>query len=312
MKKITKRFEQKHGTPDFPVRIHPLNSIGFEGAAFCNWHSDYEIIYVEKGELEFHVDSLHTTLKAGQCAFVDGERIHHLRYKTPGINENYFCEGYIIWFDPNILTLTGSERCQKQFIAPLLGGKYQIQEVFPGETDTEKRVIDSIVEIHSLFQEQPFGFELKIISKLIEILYEVVSNHCYHPSLGMPATPAYEQSERLKRVFTYIDEHYNERVYVADLANVLNMSTDNFFKYFKEFTQMTPTEYINHYRIGQAESLLKTTDLPVTDISLSTGFDNVSYFIKTFKKYLGITPNRYRKTYAVAEPLDEEESLTAK
>lgn len=308
MKKVTKRFERKHGTPDFPVRVHPLSSIGCEGVTFCNWHSDYEIIYVKKGELEFHVDALHTTLKEGQCAIVGSERIHHLRYRTSSPDEAYLCEAFIIWFDPNIVNLMGSERCQKQFITPLLGGKYHISEIISGETPAQCRILDSVLSIHSLFETQPFGFELKVISELLNILYEVVCNRLYHPSPGLPATPAYEQSERLKRVFTYIDEHYSERIYVSDLANVLNMSTDNFFKYFKKFTQMTPTEYINHYRIGQAEALLKTTDQPVTDISLSTGFDNVSYFIKTFKKYLGITPNRYRKTYAVAEPLENEET----
>ena len=74
MKKVTKRFERKHGTPDFPVRVHPLSSIGCEGVTFCNWHSDYEIIYVKKGELEFHVDALHTTLKEGRCAIVYQQR----------------------------------------------------------------------------------------------------------------------------------------------------------------------------------------------------------------------------------------------
>lgn len=299
MKNVRRRFEQPHGTPDFPVRVHTLNSIGVEGVTFCNWHSDHEIIYVEKGEIEFHVDSLHTTLKEGQCAIVDGERIHHLRYLS-----RTMCQGYIIWFDPDIIGLSGAERCQKQYISPLLGGKYQIQEVFTGETEAERRIINSVTTIHDLFEDKPTGFELKVVSELLAIIFEAVSNRYYHPSLGMPATPAYEQSERLKRVFTYIDEHYSERIYVSDLANVLNMSTDNFFKYFKEFTRMTPTEYINHCRIGQAENLLKTTDLPVTEVSLATGFENVSYFIKTFKKFMAVTPNRYRKLSDIAEPLE--------
>lgn len=303
MKKISKRFEKPHGTPDFPIRFYPLSSVGFEGATFCNWHSDYEIVYVTKGEMEFHVDALHTTLKAGQCAIVGSERVHYLRFQQP--SEGYHCEGYLIWFDPNIMNLIGSERCQKQFITPLLGGKYHISELIRGDTPEEQKILSSITAIHDLLAEKSLGYEIRIISELFFILHLIIANHLYHPSPGLPSTAVYEQSERLKKVFTYIEDHYNERIYVSDLAEVLNMSTDNFFKYFKEFTQMTPTEYINHYRISQAETLLKSTDLSVTDISLSTGFDNVSYFIKTFKKLLGITPNRYRKTYAVAEPLEE-------
>ena len=308
MKRINKKYESKHGAFDFPIRLHPLSSIGCEGVTFCNWHSDYEIIYVSKGELEFQVDALHTTLKEGQCAIVGSERIHNLIYKTSSLEEPYLCEAFIIWFDPNIVNLAGSERCQKQFISPLLSGKYHIKEIIENSDPGGSSIIESVLSIHDLLADQPFGYELKIMSELMSVMHEIIVNHLYHLSPGLPATSAYEQSERLKQVFTYVDEHYNERIYVSDLANVLNMSTDNFFKYFKEFTKMTPTEYINHYRIGQAESLLKATDLPVTDISLSTGFDNVSYFIKTFKKYLGITPNRYRKAYAVAESLENDEA----
>ena len=53
MKNIRKKFEQPHGMPDFPVQVFSLSSIGVEGVTFCNWHSDHEIIYVEKANWNF-------------------------------------------------------------------------------------------------------------------------------------------------------------------------------------------------------------------------------------------------------------------
>ena len=54
-------------------------------------------------------------------------------------------------------------------------------------------------------------------------------------------------------------------------------------------------EYLNFYRIEIACEQLLSTDLSVTDIAINCGFNDVSYFIKTFKKYKGITPKQYIK-----------------
>jgi AraC-like DNA-binding protein len=60
---------------------------------------------------------------------------------------------------------------------------------------------------------------------------------------------------------------------------------------------MTPFEYLNNYRVEMASRALITTDKPITEIAFSCGFNDLSYFIKTFKKCKGITPKSFRNSH---------------
>jgi len=60
-------------------------------------------------------------------------------------------------------------------------------------------------------------------------------------------------------------------------------------------TTKTPVEYLNSYRIEKASRKLLNTDMSVTSVAFSCGFNDLSYFIKTFKAIKGITPAKYRK-----------------
>ncbi len=60
-------------------------------------------------------------------------------------------------------------------------------------------------------------------------------------------------------------------------------------------TNMTPVSYINIYRVNAAVKLLQNKKLTILEISLNVGFDNVSYFIKMFKKYKHYSPAKFRQ-----------------
>ena len=72
------------------------------------------------------------------------------------------------------------------------------------------------------------------------------------------------------------------------------MSYKYFSRYFKNTFNTTLSDYIMKLRLERAELLLTSTSLPVTDISLQTGFNNISFFIRSFKQAYGLTPLQYR------------------
>lgn len=79
------------------------------------------------------------------------------------------------------------------------------------------------------------------------------------------------------------------------MAKQANMSQKYFCVYFKEMTRKTPIEYLILHRVECAAKKLRATDESIFDIALSCGFNDLSYFIKTFKKVKGITPAKFRK-----------------
>ena len=87
------------------------------------------------------------------------------------------------------------------------------------------------------------------------------------------------------------------KITVAELAELYNMSEGHFIRQFKFYTGHTPLEYRAMKRVENAKSLLSGTDMSVTDISESLGFDDPLYFSRVFKNNTGISPREYRKKY---------------
>ena len=84
------------------------------------------------------------------------------------------------------------------------------------------------------------------------------------------------------------------QVTLNQMAEAASMSPKYFCRFFYQMTRHTPIEYLTMQRIEYACYALSTTDEPVTSIALSCGFNDLSYFIRTFKRYKGVTPRQYR------------------
>lgn len=102
--------------------------------------------------------------------------------------------------------------------------------------------------------------------------------------------------ERIKR---YIDKHYMEPLTLQDIGDALNVSTYYLAHMFKEMSGYSPVQYLLRRRIGEAQTLLATTDYSILRISEMVGYDTQSYFSLQFTKHVGISPNQYRQKYIV-------------
>ena len=82
---------------------------------------------------------------------------------------------------------------------------------------------------------------------------------------------------------------------MRSIAAAASLSDSECLRCFRTSIGSTPIQYLKHYRLQQATSLLISTDKKITDIALSCGFQDVSYFTKSFREHLGTTPTQYRK-----------------
>lgn len=106
----------------------------------------------------------------------------------------------------------------------------------------------------------------------------------------------YHNVMRLIPVIDYVAEHFEEKIYVDHLAEIINVSNDYFIKMFKDSIGKTPIDYINGLRVNKAMQYLVETDMPMSDISDKIGFCNANYFHKIFKQYTDTSPLAYRKS----------------
>lgn len=102
-------------------------------------------------------------------------------------------------------------------------------------------------------------------------------------------------NNRLAPVIRYIKEHLTEKITIEVLARESCMSKSAFFQAFKDQFGIPPLEYVLRERIQQAKRILADASLNVTDVCYQSGFNNLNYFIRLFKRFEGVTPSAYRK-----------------
>lgn len=93
----------------------------------------------------------------------------------------------------------------------------------------------------------------------------------------------------------YMEENYASKITVDDLSKIVNMSTSNFFRYFKNVFNTSPMEYLKKIRIAHATAMLSSTDKPISFIAQECGFFDQSHFTNIFKQTTNITPKELRQ-----------------
>lgn len=92
----------------------------------------------------------------------------------------------------------------------------------------------------------------------------------------------------------FMEQHFHESISLSQIAEAAKVSPNHFCKMFQKHVGASPVEYLRLVRLEKAAHLLKHTRIPVSQIAVETGFDNLSYFGKVFRKLIGMTPSEYR------------------
>ncbi len=104
-----------------------------------------------------------------------------------------------------------------------------------------------------------------------------------------------QTSALTRRIANYIVDHYATPITREGIANAMQVSNDYVSRVFRKETGMTPWQFLNRYRIIQAQKLLLTTDLTITEVGDRVGFSDPAYFIRVFHRETGKSPQQYRK-----------------
>ncbi|WP_317129748.1 AraC family transcriptional regulator [Gillisia hiemivivida] len=104
-------------------------------------------------------------------------------------------------------------------------------------------------------------------------------------------------NNRMAFIVKYMRDHLTENISVDKLADKACMSTSNFYRTFRNTLGESPIDYLNAERIKFAKRLIQNTNWKFADIAFKSGFNNISYFNRQFKRLEKITPNQYRSLF---------------
>lgn len=288
MKEVYQEVHVQHGTEDFNFAMYEYNLLPGYHFLYSHWHHEYEIIYLEYGEMVFELDGKSIPLQGHQAIFVNRYQIHSCCC-FPKTKCRYVC----IVFGERFLFPSPKSLIYQKYILPLSQNRLLPPEAIRGACPWERAALDLIKEISHIAAAGQNGCELLLQVRLLDIFYLMISNDALLP------VKRSEDSVRtyIKRAISLIQYNYNTDIKIEDIANSLNMCTEHFIRSFKKHVGRTPKEYLMKYRIDQACSLLLSTDLGIFDIAQQCGFSDASYFSRCFRQSMGQTAASFRKSH---------------
>lgn len=289
-----------HGTEPVPLHIYHQDYAHGGLSVPFHWHKELEWIWVEKGTLTLTLKTETRTISEGTFLFINSHELHQLCSigTTPSVH-------HALVFLPEILSCAYLDSCEADWIRPLLSHQlllpaFPLEELSAAEASSQTQKT-FVLTLSELFQEilyaydtKPIGWFLLIKSDMYRILALLAQYQLFlHPE--PLCTHKKERSDQCKKLLRYIQDNYDSKIRLSDLAAILNMNPQYFCRFFKTHFHTTPISYINQYRVTQAADLLTCSSLSILEIALHTGFESPSYFASIFRRTFGMSPEEYRK-----------------
>lgn len=230
-----------------------------------NWHEDIEIQYCTKGKGKLFIGGEEYPFEKGQIAVINSNIIHNT-LSTEGLS--YVC-------------LIVSSRFLKQ-----IGFEFEKMNFKPTISDLSLSVL--IEKMCQVYNSQNMHKTLILHNILLEILSLIAEKHsipCEKRTSG--------EFESVKTVIRYIRENFAQKLSLETLSKLIFLDKYTLCRKFKVATGQTVMEYISRYRCQMASEYLKEGKT-VASAARLCGFDNLSFFTKTFKKYMGTLPSQIK------------------
>jgi AraC-like DNA-binding protein len=102
--------------------------------------------------------------------------------------------------------------------------------------------------------------------------------------------------KQVRLVRQFLERSYNETVTIEDLSREVSLSPYYLIRAFRHVYKQTPHQYLVGRRIAKAKDLLRNSDLSITEICMTIGFESLGSFSTLFRKVVGLSPRAYRES----------------
>jgi AraC-like DNA-binding protein len=285
-----------HGTPLFGVSVYEtVNDTTREIMIHKHWHPELEILYAKENGLILELDSQIYHLEPGEIAFIPPGMIHSALQANQ--ERSTF---YAVVFDFSFISSYGMDIVQQQYLEPIRDSPETYIHIFKKGQENHSIIQMGLTQIIEAYEKGKKGFELLIKGELCRFFYYLVEAINEEPNVPKKQSDIIN-SIRIKKILTFINQNYQNKIYLKEIADELAISQQYFCRFFKKNFHMAFNTYLTQYRINRAEVLLQRTMLSVIDVAVTVGFDSANYFTFVFKEITGKTPSDYRKEWMSKE-----------
>ncbi len=240
----------------------------------------HNLIVITGGKGEHYIDFYHYPVQAGSVIFVNTNQVHAFSFESR-------LQGKLLLFTKDFLDLL-----RVNIRVPVLSSSYSIISKYPVMNicaDLSESVESLLKEMTKLSGHQPYdGQVLQLLfATLMLKLHSKGSNDHYELLSGA-------RRKKFNQFLTLIEENFTTTKDSADYASMLGMTYKSLNQLCKIAALDTPKKIIDSYIVLEAKRRLAIENIQVTQLSFELGFDEVSNFVKYFKKHTQFTPAQFK------------------
>ncbi len=268
-------FYEPHSMPDekLPFIFHRdlIRNRDTENISLANWHRNIEILYFFSGHGEVLCDTHTTPVQAGDVFVINANSLHNV---VTDNEARYYC------------LIVDGDFCRANDI----------------DTDTltfQNRIRDEkaealFVSVAENYARRHEFYKASIRSAVLALMVYLACNFTLADAAKQKRGSG-KTIENIKLAMGYMQAHFSTKLTMEAVASKVGLSVYHFAREFKKVTGVTFVSYINHLRCENAKKLLQSGKYTVAEACAQSGFENASYFSKTFKSFFGQSPAAFLK-----------------
>ena len=258
--------------------------IYFDDGSCVHWLHKHEykleIHYIEHGAGSFIIGNSWYTVKSGDIIICDSNTLHgDLHPKDCGLQS--YCVG-----------LTGAQILGMPENCLLQLGQLPVLRPDKLTADTIRQLMLMLFALRNEKRRREH-----LCHSLSESILLLTVEALQHPASEPSPVKTRTSDPLVQQIIDYLERHYRKKVTLSDISEQLNISTSHISHAFRQFIGVPPMQYITLRRVGEAQSLLAETDLPIAAVVERLGFDSNSHLNQVFRRYVGMPPTEYRQRF---------------
>ncbi len=275
---------KQHGNSDYPFQYYYDNLELFDFQCIeWHWHREFEFLYVESGKVICGIGEKQIALSEGEGIFINSKILHRFYTSSVGIIPNFLCMPEFIAPENSLI--------YKKYILPVISSNILFQ-CFRSDVSWQTRIIQNMIKIMEIQKDEKIR-ELATLA-WVEDLWLAFYENINVSNKEEAQTVDEGGQKRVQLMMQYIHENYKYDLSLDEIASYIGISKSTALHLFHRFLHTTPVNYLIGYRLQTASWLLKNTNKKIKTISYESGFHNVDYFCRVFKKRYQLTPSEYR------------------
>lgn len=276
----------RHGAPPFPLACYWHDGETVNRVPW-HWHEELETVLVKAGRAAVFVEGERRELGPGEGCFIAAGALHNARREG---EEPLDLHSMV--FHPRLVGGGVESVFWQNYLQPLLAeGANRCVWLSEG-VPWEREALEDMEAAWRACGEEPPGFEFLAREGLSRLVF-LLSAHRPAVKKG-PSEKALRDGERIKAMLRFVQEHYYEELTAARIAGSAALSESECLRCFRSMVGTTPMQYVKQFRVQRAAELLESTEEKVAAVGAACGFQEMSYFARTFRALKGKPPSRYR------------------